>query len=258
MKSELLSFISGKFVRPKVAERFALSSLEMVTDEQEIPDDGHEWQCKLTTISGVACILIYQDSKGRNSERLITCQRYDLHNDSPYLWGFCHMRKAVRQFKIDRIQEIFDPESGAAFSSVNAFFEQFAFDNTHKSKPGWGLNVTQKADFSALLNANVFMANCDEEFHPLERLSLENVITKYWLRYEVRHEPDFESIMRHVDKLAPDAETFWVALHRIAEDARLIRILKETVSDTIASDGIIADEEFYWGSKIDEFFQDYG
>lgn len=258
MSNKLLDFISNKFVRPVLAEKFVISSLEEVTDEPEFPADKNEWQEKLGTISGVPCILIYEDAKRQRSERLVTCQRYDLHNESPYLWAFCHTRTAVRQFKIDRIIEVFDPESGDAYASVSNFFDQFSFDQIHKSKPGWGLNVTQKADFSALLNANVFMAKCDKEFHRLERSSLENVITKYWLRFEVRHEPDFESIMKHADKLAPDSETFWVALHRIAEDPQLIRILKETAVDMIEADGVFAKEEFYWGSKIDEFFRGYG
>ncbi|WP_417590857.1 hypothetical protein [Parasphingorhabdus sp.] len=250
--------ISNKFVRPKLADRFVLSTEDTLTDELEQPQDKLNWAADFGPISGVPCILIYKDSKGQRSERLVTCQRYDLHNEVPYLWAFCHMRSAVRQFKIERVLEVYDPESGEAFESSTAFFSQFSVDQTHQSKPGWGLSVSQKADFSALLNANVFIARCDNDYHHLEREALENVITKYWLRFEINNDPDCESIVHYADKLAPDAETFWVSLHRIAADPKLVRLLKETVSNMIEADGVLAREEFYWGSQIDEFFSANG
>lgn len=133
-------------------------------------------------------------------------------------------------------------------------FEAFATDRVQASKPGWGLGVRQRADLSALLNVLVFTARCDREYHPLERATFEDAVCRFWLRTEAAGEPDCEAIKAYCDRLAPDAETFYVALHRCAENPKLARLLRESVKCVVDADGRLASEEVYWGSAIDEFF----
>src|SRR3546814_1085914 len=107
----------------------------------------------------------------------------------------------TRQFKVSRILDVFDAETGEAYASPSSFFEHFAVDQVHRSRPGWGLGVQHKADFTALLNSVVFIARCDDEYHPLERSTLEDLVMKFWLRFEIFHEPDCEAILSHADRL---------------------------------------------------------
>ncbi|HEX7743304.1 MAG TPA: WYL domain-containing protein, partial [Sphingobium sp.] len=192
---------------------------------------------------------------GEITQRLVTCQRLDRAADTLYLWAFCHHRAAVRQFRVDRIVDIADAETGELLGSPIAFFAQFEVDRSQRSQPGWGLNVRQRADFVAILNALIFMARCDREYHPFERQALEDCISRYWLRFEAPGEPDVEAILLHADRLAPDAETFFVSLNRCAANPRLVRLLKESAAEIIDADGVHAVHEVYWGSKIDEFFK---
>ena len=253
MLQDLWTVLVGRAVHPKIP---AGRIFQAVDDrDEEIPDDvdGPPIWDALTPISGIPCIIGYVDSKGNTTERLITCQRIDLHRDEPYLWAYCHTRTKVRQFRVSRIREVSDATTGELYTTVEAFFGQFSVDNQHRSQPGWGLSVNRKADLVALLNALVFVARCDKEYHSIERLSLEDSIARYWIRTEADGDPDTDSILMYADKLSPDAEIFWVSLHRCADNPKLLNILKSSIREMIDADGHIAKEEFYWGSKVDEF-----
>lgn len=247
--------VRGKFV----AARNSVTAILLLEDEDESDtiDDGDQpsWQDEIISISGLPILIAYKDSKGNQSQRLVTCQRLDRAADTLYLWGFCHHRLAVRQFRVDRIVEVADAETGEVSDAPPIFFAQFQVDRSQRSKPGWGLNVRQRADFVALLNSLVFMARCDREYHPLEREALEAVVERYWLRFDAPGEPDIPAILTHADRLAPDAETFFVSLNRCRADSRLVRLLKESAAQIIDADGVHAPHELYWGGKIDEFFK---
>jgi hypothetical protein len=246
--------IKGKFVRPSVHERFQLGPDEESTDESEsfggnLPE--------IETISGVALILDYSDAKGRLSQRLVTCTRIENNAGIEYLRAFCHKREAIRAFRIDRILSVFDPATGECLNPVKGYFDRFSTAVETDSPYGWGLGVQRRADLVALLNALVFIARCDREFHPFEFSTIEDFVTKFWLRMEIRGEPACDAIAAYVERLAPDAETFWVAMHRIAKEQRLERLLKEGARGVIEADGRQTPEEFFWGSKIDAFFQSH-
>ena len=246
--------IRTKFVKPHVHEshRAALYN-DFEDDTDTVPESfAHD---ELDTISGLAILIEYQNANGESGTRLITCRRLDDHAGMKYIYAFCHMRKQVRQFRIDRIKEIFDHQTGESLNPVDGFFAKFAPDTVQQSPVGFGLSVRKRADLMALLNASVFIARCDKEYHPLERSVLENIISRFWLRFEIESNPDENAIMALCDRLAPDAETFWVSLHRIANNPIAVKIMQQTAREVIEADGIIATEEFYWGTQLDSFFR---
>lgn len=252
--ASLWNEVRGKFT----SVRAELPVLSLSANDVEVDYDHNQtpsWQADIISVSGLPFIITYQASKGEQTQRLITCQRIDRNADILYLWAFCHHRQAVRQFRLDRIIEIADGTTGELLDPPLVFFAQFEVDRSQKSKPGWGLNVRQRADFVAVLNALVFMARCDREYHPLERQAIEDCVARYWLRFEAPGDPDLDAILTHADRLAPDAETFFVSLNRCAADPRLVRLLKESAGHIIDADGIHAAHELYWGAKIDEFFR---
>jgi WYL domain len=248
--------IRNKFVRPEVHSSHAarLSLAQPFDDEEEICSENSETE--VDAIAGLAILIEYENVKGETATRLVTCRRLDLHGDKKYLFGFCHSKQNVRQFRIDRVKEIFDHRTGQSLGPVDAFFDRYTPDQIVKSPLGFGLSVRRRADFLCLLNALVFVARCDRDYHPLERATLEKLIARFWLRLDLPNNPDEEAVLSMADRLAPDGETFWVSLHRIAREPTLVKIMRETARDIIEADGFIAKEEFYWGSKLDQFFRD--
>ena len=249
--------IRSKFIRPEVhpsqADRV---DLKLVFDDDEDQNPNELAQAEIDTISGLALLIDYENAKGEVSTRLITCRRLDLHGAKKYLFAFCHSKERIRQFRIDRVREVFDHKTGESMNPVTEFFNRFAPDRIASSPLGFGLNVHRRADFLSLLNALVFVAKCDKEYHPLERSTLENLVARFWLRLDLAGEPDEQAILPMADRLAPDAEIFWASLHRIAREPALVRIMQETAREVIEADGFIASEEFYWASKLDQFFRD--
>ncbi len=246
--------IKGKFVRlvihSSIADRIEVQNYN--DDEDQYVD--HNSNFELESISGLAIIIEYVNSKGEKTTRAVTCRKLILNGDNHYVTGFCHTKKALRQFRVDRINEIFDHKTGASLNPVSKFFSNYSPNEITKCSFGFGLSVKLRADFVSLLNALVFLAKCDAEYHPLERSTLENLTSRFWLRMEILSEPDENAVLDFADRLAPDAETFWVSMHRIAKNPTLTKIMQQTAVELIEADGTIAKEEFYWGAKIDQFF----
>ena len=254
-----LSEILGRVVKPKLSDKFGEIYLRVpeFDDSEEVDNVDIALDKKLPelTIDGLALVLEYEDSAGKASTRLVTCKQLSVEADKHYIRVYCHHRAAIRTFRLDRIKEIFDPQTGECLSPVQAFFAQFAPDKISQSQPGWGLSASRRSDLIALLNALVFLARCDREFHPAERQCLENALTTFWLRMEVAGNPDFDDILNYADKLAPDGEIFWVAMHRMRESSHLAGIFRRQAAIMAEADGVVKDVEAFWLLEIDEFFE---
>lgn len=243
-------------VKPKLNKRFgdlAISVPEFDDDQDQVEDNS---EVHLGSLSGLALVIEYENSKKEKSQRVVTCRQLTVEAKKEYLKAYCHHRKAIRTFRLDRVIDIFDPLTGESLSPVQAFFSQYSPDKITKSGLSWGMSVAQRADLIALLNALVFLARCDREFHPAEHRCLEEALTNFWLRMEISGDPDFEDILRYCERLSPDGETFWIALSRFREEPVLEGIFKRHARLLIEADGIIRQEEAYWSFEIEEFFSE--
>ncbi len=59
--------------------------------------------------------IVYINAKKETSKRTIQIQEYD---GSPYLRGFCELRNEQRTFRIDRIQETINSETGEIINNI--------------------------------------------------------------------------------------------------------------------------------------------
>lgn len=246
----------NRAVKPRLHERFGNLLLQIPEFDDEVLNEHADDEADLGSLSGLGLILEYEDSRGRSTQRVVTCKQFSIEGGFQYLKAYCHHREAVRTFRLDRIVDIFDPRTGESLSPVQAFFLKFSPDKITQSGLTWGLSVGRRADLIALLNALIFIARCDREFHPTERAVLEVALTSYWIRLELLGDPDFEDILAYADRLSPDGETFWLAMHRFLEENALGDIFKRHVRMLIEADGIVRSEEVYWGLEIDEFLSD--
>jgi hypothetical protein len=206
-------------------------------------------------VTGFACIISYRDAKGRESLRRITCQRLDLFGNAKHKYAYCHERAAVRQFNLSRVGSVSDILTGEAIGDGAAFFDRFSVDRQQQSPVGWGLSVSQRADLLAGLNALVFMARCDKHWHPAERETIESFVSSYWIRADIRGDAPIDDIMAHTDRLAPDAEAFFMSLTRCQESRLLAKTIRRSIQTVVDADGLIRTEEVFWGAKVDEFFR---
>lgn len=202
-------------------------------------------------ISAFVCIIDYD-----GESRLITCRRYDTIGDMGYVGAICHAAGGYRQFRCDRIEAVFDATTGEAIGD-GTLFSKFAVDSHRDRAPSWGLTSSRRATLVAGLNVLAFMARCDGRWHPLEADIVEGFVCTMWLRKEWEGEPPLAEIVAHAQRLAPDAETFFLALRHYAHSETSTRILRRAIGDLIAADGRICSAETQWAAEADAFFQEY-
>lgn len=249
---ELLNLV----VKPRIKGSFGDILLAIPEFDDEPDEIGSSVNTKMDTLSGLSLIIEYENAKALRSQRVITCKQFSVEADVRYLKAYCHHRRAIRTFRIDRIIDVFDPISGECLSPVQGFFARYTPDKVARSGLSWGLSVDRRADLIALLNALVFLARCDREFHAMERACLERALSSFWLRLEIAGDPDFDDILAYSDRLSPDGETFWLAMHRIKENTIIATIFKRLAQMLIEADGLVRKEEVYWSIEIDEFLSD--
>jgi uncharacterized tellurite resistance protein B-like protein len=226
--------------------------MALADDDDALVEDDH-LPSPSTSLSGFSCIIHYRDTKGADTMRRVTVIRYERAAEIDYLRAYCHEREKNRQFRVDRIIDAFDIETGEVFDIHNMLASTApSFEQT--SGLNWGLSPKCRADMVAGLNILVFVARCDGRWHPLEEEVIERFISSYWIRREFNFDPPIDDILQRVRKLRPDAETFFGGMLR-ALDCNILRTtIRRTIADVVNADGRIADEEFYWGHKVDEFF----
>jgi hypothetical protein len=249
-----LSEMLSRAVKPRLDNRFQEVGLRIPEFDED--DQFSEPITSIENVGGLSVVIEYLDSKGQASQRLITCRKLMVRAGKEYINAYCHHRNSPRSFRVDRIKDIFDATTGESLSPAQAFFATFEPDETSSSGLSWGLSVGRRADLIALLNALTFIARCDKDFHPAERESVEKALTSFWLRLEILGDPDFDDVLRYADRLAPDGETFWVAMHRMKEDPVLADIFIRHANLLIQADGVIHEAEAYWSVEIADFFSD--
>src|SRR5690349_2752391 len=115
-------------VRPRLHERFSTALAHDFDLDADISEDAVAGGNEDLTLAGVGLVLEYEDSRGRQTQRLVTCKQYEIRAGKEYLRAYCHHREAVRSFRLDRIVDIFDATTGESLSPVQAFFARFAPD----------------------------------------------------------------------------------------------------------------------------------
>ncbi len=60
--------------------------------------------------------LIYRDAQGACTERIVTVTAIVSDETRRDIFGYCHLRRDFRQFRADRIEGFFDPETGETFT----------------------------------------------------------------------------------------------------------------------------------------------
>lgn len=107
--------------------------------------------------------LKYRDVKGAATERIVQANECDVSNPQGYLIGFCEMRQAIRTFRLDRIAQAIDMETGEIIPNMLTWAE-----SSYKTSPAY--TVTQLLDNAAdALRGLFYIGKADGRFTKKEK-----------------------------------------------------------------------------------------
>lgn len=195
-------------------------------------------------ISGFACFILYRSANGAETFRSITCHRIEMADGSFVIRALCHKRERPRAFRVDRIIEVADFQTGEVLGDGQYFSRFVDGGEVTSSANDWGLSRSQKSALISGLNALAFMAKVDGRWHPLEGDVIEAYVRSTWLRKEWPNDPPLEAIVAHARRLAPDAETFFASLKTLSKSEGSRRLIVQSLHALASADGVITDEEF--------------
>lgn len=247
----IMGYIRGRRVTPLTPEAFVASLPELDADGWDEEDDAEP---DLEGVAGVGCVITYADSSGFESVRRVTCRKLSRKGVATYLQAFCHEREALRTFRVDRILEVACGATGEVFSPASDYFGNYQVEDGGAAI-NWGLGVQAAADLRAGLNVLAFLARCDGRVVEEERVVFGDFCQSFAVRFG-SESFEYEAAGRHAEQLAPDAETFYVALLRLKRAGAppgLARLALQSSGRLIDADGVHRDEEFYFGSKVQEY-----
>lgn len=179
--------------------------------------------------------LQYGDGQGEHSLRVVTVQRIDPDPSGLKLWCWCHAAGAMRQFRADRIREVFCIVTGEVFDDAVSYFSNHPMLTSPQDPEGYALAVCRHE-----VNILVAVGAADGCFDPDEQ---DRVLIHVYDRM-----PDLDLdehlLRRRIAKLAPDCRAFDTALWRMSrfrhgDPKALLRSMRKLVD----ADGQIADEE---------------
>lgn len=214
----------GKYPRVSVEE-----ITEHVSEERDIA-------------SGWSAFIVYEDASGVRSERRITCKKIFGAGRPTYISAYCHERRSPRNFKIERIIELFDFATGEMLDP-SSHFERIRFEGALPMKDR-GL-----ADLALVL---IFMAKCDGHYHPLEEDSIKDSLSRYLLRSGGSNQ-ELEAVVKRLPSIAPDADDVVDAIDRLLTNKSspsIARLILDASSEVMAADGKYQSGEAVWSSQL--------
>lgn len=252
MLNGLFDLVRGRRVVPAAPVHFVPNLPEVDADDDQ-SDVGNAPD--LASVAGIGCIVTYGDSKGNVSIRRVTCRKLSHKADVTYLQAFCHERSALRTLRVDRMVEVACGVTGEVFTPGATFFRGYSVASEGGAAVGFGLHVRLAADLKAGLNVLSFLAKVDGKVVPEEQEVIKQYCASFGLRYGT-DAFDHEGACRYALRLAPDAETFYVAMERLTRgDAPpgIANLTGRFAGDLIEADGVQHPEEFYYGLRIREY-----
>ena len=202
-----------------------------VDEVEEVAPGGAE-----IDLRGLALHITYVDVSVAESERTVRCSRAVAGRGGPVLVGFCMLRRAHRMFRIDRIREVVDLETGEVIEAA-AFFASLG---VWRSDPLGGFLARARAGLTVLMavaaaDGRVFadeievIARWVDRLADLHGLALDAVT--------------LDSVVRLARNLRPDAEAAVVALRSAMGSVAEADLLARYMRQMVEADGEIAVEE---------------
>lgn len=188
--------------------------------------------------------IVYRAEDGAISERVITVRQL-IGNPPEMMLAWCHMRNRPRHFRLDRIVEAVDPESGEVIA-VEGLAELLQTEH---------LPIDRRV--RQVVNVLVFIARCDGSIVRPEWMAIEDSIAYFMTRFGGDDEIHrLACIMAR--QIAPSGDDLIIALRSFAaapERRELGRWLTQALKAVVDADGVHTREEFEWIERITDIVQ---
>lgn len=188
----------------------------------------------------LALFLVYVNAKGEGSQRRVSIRRL-VGNPPTNLMAWCHERKAMRNFRIDRISEAVDPATGEVL--VGAAIVELILDAGFTP-----LDPRLRRAAEVL----VFLMRCDGLAHPAEWTAIDDSLDRYCLRFG-GDDDALAGAKLLARRIAPDSDDFLRGMRAFAADDRaaaIARWLRQALTDVADADGRHSPEEFAWLMEV--------
>lgn len=187
-------------------------------------------------LRGLALHFTYVDAAGCESERTVRCTRALVGDRPPVLVAFCCLRNASRSFRIDRIREVVDLETGEVTEAA-AFFASLG---VWRDDPMGRFLARARAGLTVLMavaaaDGRVFADEVEVVARWVDRLADLHGIAL--------GADDLDAIVRVARNLRPDAEAAVVALKSALGTAAEADLLARYMRQMVEADGMVSAEE---------------
>lgn len=126
--------------------------------------EGGFWSARDPRNARVNLELEYTDGEGRRSKRRITTHSYDHSLHGGLILARCHLRQAMRSFRIDRVRSAIDTDTGEVVDDLLAHM-----DAAYARSPQ-GVRDAFFADYTELLKVLFYVAKADGQFRAPEKV----------------------------------------------------------------------------------------
>jgi hypothetical protein len=226
-----------------------LSNPVLPETDADFEAEGEVDDTVLVTL-GVAVGIEYVDGASAFSRRTITVRKVRLGLESHMVVAWCHTRRAVRTFRIDRIKALIDPRTGEMEADPEDVGGAFAL--LLNQRLGDPLDAARAVIEACAPGVNIlnFLSRCDGHEHPDELQRILSYIDSVALDLNVAIDADrLPNLLR---RMHVSEDLFYLSLKRVRfspPDAalRLLRYARQVID----ADEIISAEEAKFGLELE-------
>lgn len=150
----------------------------------------------------------YQDGAGQITERPVQVRSVGDYMGAPTIVGQCLLRNQPRTFRLDRILECFNEDTGEVVTDVYEHLQ-----NIYENSPAGSLDAIWDKEFEAL-RVLYYIGKADGRLMPRER----EVMASYCRAVSGDDRIDAELIRSYVDSFGtPSINTYKIAVGRVAK-----------------------------------------
>ncbi|GAB4535894.1 MAG: hypothetical protein Tsb0010_15610 [Parvularculaceae bacterium] len=235
----------GEAVRRAPDHGAEMTRLPEADDPDEIAADAAAAEIPLT---GRAFMIEYRSGPNAEWRRRVLVRGVSTASDGRRrLHAYCFERGAPRAFWAERIERMVCVATNEVIDNPALALREDAHEATAEDRRAERALLKHVGDGLRLL---MFVARCDDEFHPEERRVIHNYVKARARAAGL--EPDEAFIDQYLSIQYPDRETALAAWRRVlaAGDEAHAALLIDSIESLIGADGVIAAQEASFISLI--------
>lgn len=170
--------------------------------------EGGHWEVVESFSVAANLHIKYRDGAAQITERSVQVRSVGDYLGNPTLVGHCRLRNQPRTFRLDRILECFNEDTGEVVSDAYEHLQSI-----YESSPAGSLDAIWDREFDAL-RVLYYIAKADGRLMPRER----EVMASYCRAVSGDDRIDAELIRAYVDSFGtPSLNTYKIAVGRVAK-----------------------------------------